>query len=145
MKVFASIIAVLLCAFVAACSSASTLICNPALLPYQYEARGENDEYFATLIPLESKAKEQVFFLSESDTPLTDRGPLQGGDPAGFIVRFERTETGVSASELGLSIPAAEQSKEVTHFQVQGIDFSLVSCDGIFSDKFKSDFPHLFG
>ena len=145
MKAFATMIAIQLCAVAAACSPASTPICNPALLPYQYEARGENDQYFATLIPLGSKAKEQTFFLSQSGTPLIDEGPLQGGDPAGFIVRFERTETGVSASELGLSIPATEQSKEVTHFQARGRDFSLVSCDGIFSDKFKSEFPHLFG
>lgn len=144
MKAFASMIAIQLCAFAAGCRAASTLICNPALLPYQYEVRGENDQYFAAFIPFGSKAKEQTFFLSVSDTPLFDEEHLQFGDALGTMVRFERTETGVSASKLGLSIPATEQSKEVTHFQALGTDFSLVSCDGIFSDKFKSDFPHLF-
>ncbi|MDX1985001.1 MAG: hypothetical protein SFV51_32315 [Bryobacteraceae bacterium] len=144
MKLFAGVIAIQICAFAAACSLPSTPICNPALLPFQYEVRSNNDRYFATLIPLESKAKKQTFFLSQSVTPLTDAGPLQGGDPAGFIVIFERTETGVSASELELFIPAAQQSREVTRFQARGRDFSLASCDGIFSDKFKSDFPHLF-
>src|SRR3546814_13249447 len=104
-----------------------------------YEARGENDRYFATLIPLESNVDEQTFFLSQSGAALTDEEPLQGGDPAGFIVRFERTKTGVSASQLGLSISATEHSKEVTRFQARGREFSLVSCDGIFSNKFKSD------
>lgn len=144
MKVFSGMIAIQLCAFATACSPASWPVCNPWLLPYQYEARFENDRYFATLIPLESKTKEQTFFLSMSGTPLTDERSLQGGDPAGSIVKFERTATGVNASELGLSIPAMAASKEVTHFQAWGGEFALVSCNGIFSDKFKSDFPHLF-
>jgi hypothetical protein len=91
MQVFSSMIAIQLCAFTTVCSPASTLVCNPRLLPYQYEARGENYRYFATLIPLESKARQQTFFLSQSGTPLTDEEPLKGGDPAGFIVKFERT------------------------------------------------------
>src|SRR3546814_16428299 len=101
MKVFAKMIVVQICAFAAACSPVAPPLCNPALLPYQYEARGENDRYFATLIPLESNVDEQTFFLSQSGAALTDEEPLQGGDPAGFIVRFERTKTRSEERRVG--------------------------------------------
>lgn len=155
MKGLAIMIAIHLCALVAACGPNTPNVCDRSLLPYQYEVRSENDHYFATLIPIESKGNIQTFFLSETLRPLTDSKPLLGGDPAGGVVTFERTEKGVNASQLGLSITANElsherpstssgKSSEVIRFETGGVEFSLASCDGIFSQRFKSDFPQLF-
>lgn len=148
--------AIHLCALVAACGPNTPNVCDRSLLPYQYEVRSENDHYFATLIPIESKNDIQTFFLSESSRPLTDRKSIQGGDPAGRIVTFEQTQEGVSASQLGLSLivkepvsksasgASNESLEEVVRFETANVQFSLVSCDAIFSQRFKSDFPQLF-
>jgi hypothetical protein len=130
--------------------------CDISLLPYQYEVRSDNSHYFATLIPIEFKGNTQTFFLSENPRPLTNTKSLLGGDPAGWVVTFERTSKGVSVHELGLSLiinqqanknnsdSSADEMDEILKFDTSGEQYSLVSCDGIFSKKFKSDFPNLF-
>lgn len=156
MRGLAMVTVIQLCALAAACGPTASVVCDRSLLPYQYEVRSENDHYFATLIPIESMDNTQTFFLSESSRPLTDRKTIQGGDPAGKIVTFEQTERGVRVSQLGLFLAAngldkgsasatsSESPEEINRFETMGARFSLVSCDGIFSKKFKSDFPQLF-
>lgn len=156
MRDWTTIAVMQLCTLAAACGPTNADVCNQSLLPYQYEVRSENDHYFATLIPIESKDHTQTFFLSESSRPLTSQDTIRGGDPTGRIVTFEQTDKGLRASQLGLWHPknaldkdsgpttSSEDPEEVKRFENVGARFSLVSCDGIFSKRFKSDFPQLF-
>jgi hypothetical protein len=124
--------------------------CDTSLLPYQYEARTDEKLYFATLIPIKSKGNNQSFFLSETTHPMTDLKPIIGGDPTGWVVDFDQTISGIKSTQLGVSMPSSistnriSLSDEITSFKAGNVKYSLVSCDGIFSHRFKSDFSHLF-
>lgn len=145
-----------LCAVAAACAPSRPETCDSSLLPYQYEARTDDDHYYATLIPIESGKDTQTFFWSESSGPIFDVRVLRGGDPTGRIVMFRKTSSGIVST--GLNIVTLEEDnvkdwvseasgtsyREVTQFKSARTKYTLVSCDGVFSKRFMSEFAQLF-
>lgn len=144
-------------ALTTSCSPSVSIVgCDDAGPPYQYEVKTVDDRYFATLIPLSSARGRQTFFLSETSDPLTSLEALEGGDPAGGIVVFQRKENDLVSEELGLTLVSFAMNDEtakpsflnpkrgLARFEHDGANYSLVSCDGILSIQFKQDFPALF-
>lgn len=131
------------------------LRCINAAVPYQYRVESGEDHYFATFLPLAPGEGTPEFFVSATSELLTDLKELQGGDPIGQTVKFERKGNYLIARQLSVSlklasVPDSEKpsssssSHGIERFVGKGATYTLASCDGILSDKFKQEFPILF-
>jgi hypothetical protein len=131
------------------------LRCINDAVPYQYRVESGEDYYFATFLPLVPGEGTPEFFVSATSELLTDLKELQGGDPTGQAVTFKREGNYLVARQLGISlklssVPDSERpsssssSHGIERFVGKGATYTLASCDGILSDKFKKEFPILF-
>lgn len=131
------------------------LRCINAAVPYQYRVESGGDYYFATFLPLNPGQGTPEFFVSATSELLTNLNELQGGDPIGQTVTFEREGNYLIARQLGVSLklssdshsakPSSSSSSHgIERFVGKGATYTLASCDGILSDKFKQEFPILF-
>ena len=142
----------LLLPLLASCGPAAfPSVCDPTALPYQYRVVAGEDRYFATLLPMGAGNDQRDFFMSQEVSPLRSEKVL-GDHPTGQVVTFERRNDALVAEELGLSFNddeirtvAARSPAGVTHFEHEGATYTLWSCEGILSDRFRRSFPAIFG
>lgn len=145
-----TILALTLALFVntSACSRIAAQSCADEGVPYQYRVEATGESYYAVLMPASATDMGQEFTMLEDTYRVRDMDDFRTGDPSSRPVKFVSSGADVSSEELGVSRSAVREeldpSRGLRKFSHEGKTYTLVSCAGIFSERFRSDFPRLF-
>ena len=117
-------------------------------IPYQYRVEVSGESYYAVLLRASATDLSQNFIVLEDTYRVRDMDDFRTGDPSASLATFVRSGEDVSSEELGVSLSAVREeldpSRGLRKFSHEGKTYTLVSCAGIFSERFRSDFPRLF-